>query len=241
MLKLEMIAIPGGTFVMGSSKNEEGSKGEERPQHEVTVKPFSMGKYPITQAQWRTVAELPQVNQKLQPNPSRFEGANRPVEQVSWYEAVEFCARLSRIENKVYRLPTEAEWEYACRAGTTTPLYFGDRITTELANYDGNYTYGDGLKGVHRKGTTDVGFFPPNLFGLHDMHGNVWEWCQDDWHDNYEGAPIDGSAWISLTNRTVLRGGSWNYYPVLCRSASRNWNNAVVDYNNFGFRVVCST
>ncbi|MFM6605343.1 MAG: formylglycine-generating enzyme family protein, partial [Dolichospermum sp.] len=222
---IKMIAIPGGTFVMGSSKNEEGSRGEERPQHQVTIKSFLMGKYPITQAQWRAVAELPQVNQKLQPNPSRFKGANRPVEQVSWYEAVEFCARLSRMTNKVYRLPTEAEWEYACRAGTTTPFHFGETITTDLANYDGDYTYGDGLKGVHRKGTTDVGFFPPNLFGLHDMHGNVWEWCQDDWHDNYEGAPTDGSAWINRSNdRKVRRGGSWYDFSDFCRSASRHFN-----------------
>ncbi|MFM6880622.1 MAG: formylglycine-generating enzyme family protein, partial [Dolichospermum sp.] len=117
---IKMIAIPGGTFVMGSSKNEEGSKGEERPQHEVTVKPFSMGKYPVTQKQWRAVAELPQVNQKLQPNPSRFKRANRPVEQVSWHDAIEFCARLSNHTKKPYRLPSEAQWEYACRAGTTT-------------------------------------------------------------------------------------------------------------------------
>ncbi|MFM6871578.1 MAG: formylglycine-generating enzyme family protein [Dolichospermum sp.] len=146
---------------------------------------------------------------------------------------------MSNYTKKPYRLPTEAQWEYACRAGTTTPFHFGDRITTDLANYDGNYTYGDGLKGVHRKGTTDVGSFPPNAFGLHDMHGNVWEWCQDDWHDNYEGAPIDGTTWINLSNRKVLRGGSWNYYPVLCRSASRNWDNAKFNYDNFGFRVVC--
>ncbi|MFM6309630.1 MAG: formylglycine-generating enzyme family protein, partial [Dolichospermum sp.] len=229
-LKLEMVLIPGGTFMMGSPKGEEGSINCERPQHEVTIKSFLMGKYPITQKQWRAVAALEKVNIDLETDLSCFKGANRPVEQVSWYEAVEFCARLSRIENKVYRLPTEAEWEYACRAGTTTPFYCGETISTDLANYDGDYTYGDGLKGVHRKGTTDVGFFPPNLFGLHDMHGNVWEWCQDDWHDNYEGAPIDGSAWISLTNRKVLRGGSWNYYPVLCRSASRNWDNAKFNY-----------
>ncbi|MFM6255937.1 MAG: formylglycine-generating enzyme family protein, partial [Dolichospermum sp.] len=216
----------------------------ERPQHKVTVKPFLMSQYPITQAQWRAVAELPQVNQKLQPNPSRFKGANRPVEQVSWYEAVEFCARLSRIENKIYRLPSEAQWEYACRAGTTTPFYCGKTISTELANYDGDYTYGDGLKGVDRKETTNVGTFSPNAFGLYDMHGNVWEWCQDDWHDNYIDAPIDGTAWtvgIELSNDIkVLRGGSWYLHPISCRSASRNWNNAVVDYNNFGFRVVRS-
>ncbi|MFM6881969.1 MAG: formylglycine-generating enzyme family protein [Dolichospermum sp.] len=240
MLELEMIAIPGGTFLMGSPKNEEGSINSEKPQHEVTIKPFLMGKYSVTQKQWRTVAALEKVNIDLASYPSYFEGDNCPVEQVSWHDAIEFCARLSNYTKKPYRLPTEAQWEYACRAGTTTPFHFGDRITTDLANYDGNYTYGDGLKGVHRKGTTDVVLFPPNLFGLHDMHGNVWEWCQDDWHDNYEGAPIDGSAWISLTNRKVLRGGSWNYYPVLCRSASRNWDNAKFNYNNFGFRVVCS-
>ncbi|MFM6269661.1 MAG: formylglycine-generating enzyme family protein, partial [Dolichospermum sp.] len=181
MLELEMINIPGGTFIIGSSENEEGSMNSERPQHQVTISPFSMGKYPVTQAQWRTVAALEKVNIDLAPYPSYFayfEGDNRPVEQVSWHDAIEFCARLSNYTKKLYRLPSEAEWEYACRAGTTTPFHFGDRITTDLANYDGNYTYGDGLKGVHRKGTTDVGFFPPNLFGLHDMHGNVWEWCQ---------------------------------------------------------------
>ncbi|MFM6343985.1 MAG: formylglycine-generating enzyme family protein [Dolichospermum sp.] len=239
MLELEMIDIPEGIFIMGSPKNEEGSINSEKPQHEVTIKPFLMGKYSVTQKQWRTVAALEKVNIDLASYPSYFEGDNRPVEQVSWHDAIEFCARLSNYTKKPYRLPTEAQWEYACRAGTTTPFHFGDRITTDLANYDGNYTYGDGLKGVHRKGTTEVGSFKANEFGLHDMHGNVWEWCQDDWHDNYEGAPIDGSAWISLSNRKVLRGGSWNYYPVLCRSASRNWDNAKFNYNNFGFRVVC--
>ncbi|MFM6539740.1 MAG: formylglycine-generating enzyme family protein [Microcystis panniformis] len=234
-----MVLIPEGIFMMGSSENEEGSINSERPQHQVTISPFSMGKYPVTQAQWRTVAALEKVNIDLASYPSYFEGDNRPVEQVSWHDAIEFCARLSNYTKKLYRLPSEAEWEYACRAGTTTPFHFGEIISTDLANYDGNYTYGDGLKGVHRKGTTDVGTFSPNAFGLHDMHGNVWEWCQDDWHNNYEGAPTDGSAWISLTNRTVLRGGSWNYYPVLCRSASGNWDNAKFNYINVGFRVVC--
>ncbi|MFM6071877.1 MAG: formylglycine-generating enzyme family protein, partial [Dolichospermum sp.] len=168
------------------------------PQHEVTIKPFSMGKYPITQAQWQAVAALPQVNQELKPNPSRFKGAKRPVERVSWHDAVEFCARLSNHSQRPYRLPSEAEWEYACRAGTITPFHFGETITTELANYNGNNTYGDGPKGVYRGETTEVGSFKiANEFGLYDMHGNVWEWCQDDWHNNYEGAPTDGSAWIS--------------------------------------------
>ncbi|MFM6603662.1 MAG: formylglycine-generating enzyme family protein, partial [Dolichospermum sp.] len=181
-LELEMIAIPGGTFVMGSLEGEEESRSEEKPQHQVTIKPFLMGEYPITQAQWRAVAELPQVNQKLQPNPSRFKRANRPVEQVSWHDAIEFCARLSNHTKKPYRLPSEAQWEYACRAGTTTPFHFGETITTDLANYCGDYAYGRGQKGAYREETTEVGNFPPNAFGLHDMHGNVWEWCQDDWH-----------------------------------------------------------
>ncbi|MFM6251102.1 MAG: formylglycine-generating enzyme family protein [Dolichospermum sp.] len=239
---IEMVLIPEGIFMMGSPENEEGSINSERPQHEVTIKSFLMGKYPVTQEQWRTVAALEKVNIDLASYPSYFEGDNRPVEQVSWHDAIEFCARLSNYTKKLYRLPTEAQWEYACRAGTTTPFHFGDRITTDLANYDGNYTYGDGLKGVDRQQTTGVGSFPSNPFGLYDMHGNVWEWCQDDWHDNYIDAPIDGTAWADLSdNRKVLRGGSWYLHPVSCRSASRNWNNAVVDYNNFGFRVVCST
>ncbi|MFM5888034.1 MAG: formylglycine-generating enzyme family protein, partial [Dolichospermum sp.] len=225
----------------------EGSMDDEIPQHEVTIKPFSMGKYPITQAQWQAVAALPQVNQELKPNPSRFKGANRPVESVSWHDAVEFCARLSNYTKRPYRLPSEAEWEYACRAGTTTPFHFGDTITTELANYDGNYTYGDGPKGVYRGETTEVGSFKiANEFGLYDMHGNVWEWCQDDWHNNYEGAPTDGSAWISNNAKSdklllgLLRGGSCIHNPDYCRSAYRFYVVAGFDYDNYyGFRVVC--
>ncbi|MFM6080835.1 MAG: formylglycine-generating enzyme family protein [Dolichospermum sp.] len=243
-LELEMIAIPGGTFIMGSPEGEEESRSEEKPQHQVTIKPFLMGEYPITQAQWRAVAELPQVNQKLQPNPSRFKRANRPVEQVSWHDAIEFCARLSNHTKKPYRLPSEAQWEYACRAGTTTPFHFGETITTDLANYCGDYAYGRGQKGAYREETTEVGNFPPNAFGLHDMHGNVWEWCQDDWHNNYIDAPIDGTAWTGLdmglsNDIKVLRGGSWDYCSGNCRSASRYYFVADFDNINIGFRVVC--
>ncbi|MFM6268827.1 MAG: SUMF1/EgtB/PvdO family nonheme iron enzyme, partial [Dolichospermum sp.] len=247
-IQLEMVAIPGGTFIMGSLK-EEGSTYNQRPQHQVTIKPFSMGKYPITQAQWQAVAALPQVNQELKPNLSRFKGDGStsltnhcPVERVSWHDAVEFCARLSNYTKRPYRLPSEAEWEYACRAGTTTPFHFGDTITTELANYDGNYTYGDGPKGVYRGETTEVGSFKiANEFGLYDMHGNVWEWCQDDRHNNYEGAPTDGSAWISNNAKSdkLLRGGSWLFNSDYCRSAYRNAYDAGFDYSTLGFRVVC--
>jgi formylglycine-generating enzyme required for sulfatase activity len=194
---LEMVAIPGGQFLMGSPENEPQRHDSESPQHTVTVQPFFMGKFPVTQAQWAAVAVLEKVEIDLELDPSYFKGANRPVEQVSWNHAIEFCARLSNKTGKSYRLPSEAEWEYACRAGTTTPFYFGETITTELANYNGNTTYGSGIKGQYRQQTTDVGIFPPNPFGLFDMHGNIWEWCQDEWHQNYNEAPTDGSAWLS--------------------------------------------
>jgi formylglycine-generating enzyme required for sulfatase activity len=139
-----------------------------------------------------------------------------------------------------YRLPTEAEWEYACRAGTTTPFHFGPTITSDLANYDGNYVYGDGPKGKFREETTGVGSFPPNALGLYDMHGNVWEWCQDHWHSNYEGAPTDGGAWLPSSELRLLRGGSWLYYPELCRSAYRDYDFPDNRNCNIGFRVVCS-
>jgi len=233
-VKLEMAAIPGGTFMMGSPENEIGRRDDESPQHEVTVPSFFMGKYPVTQAQYRVITGN---------NPSRFKSDNRPVERVSWNNAVAFCEKLSQRTGKTYRLPSEAEWEYACRAGTTTPFHFGETITTDLANYNGNYTYGQEPKGVYRRETTEVGSFGvANNFGLYDMHGNVWEWCQDNWHSNYEGAPIDGSAWLGIeknTNTRLLRGGSWVNDPDYCRSAFRYTFNLAYDYE-LGFRVVCS-
>jgi len=242
-IQLDMMLIPGGTFIMGSPKEEENSMDSERPQHEVTIEPFFMGKYQVTQAQWRFVAQLPQVNRELEQDPSHFKGDNRPVEQVSWEDAVEFCDRLSQYTGRTYRLPSEAEWEYACRAGSAKPFAFGDTITTNEVNYDGNYTYGNAPKGEYRGRTTPVGTFQPNAFGLYDMHGNVWEWCQDNWHSNYKGAPTDGSAWLDneeSSNRKLLRGGSWFNYPANCRSAFRYDNDLDYRIGNFGFRVVCS-
>ncbi|NCQ91755.1 MAG: SUMF1/EgtB/PvdO family nonheme iron enzyme [Microcystis aeruginosa LG13-03] len=250
-ITLEMVAIPGGTFTMGTEDEEierlvkkfnwEGFRWE-RPQHQVTVPPFFLGKYPITQAQWKAIAATAKIDIDLETNPSKFKGDELPVERVNWYEATEFCKRLSRETKREYRLPSEAEWEYACRAGTTTPFYFGETITGELANYDASKTYADEPKGEYRKETTPVGQFPPNAFGLYDMHGNVWEWCADTWHDNYHVAPTDGSVWIENgnDNRSPLRGGSWGTYPDYCRSAIRG-NNDRRDHriDDDGFRVVC--
>ena len=252
VLPLRMMQIPAGTFLMGSPKDELERQESEGPQIEVTLSRFFMGKYPITQAQWRVMAALPQVERELKADPSHFKGDLHPVESVSWYDAVEFCDRLTILTNRQYRLPTEAEWEYACRAGTTTPFHFGKTITTELANYRGtdneeykwSGSYGDGPKGEHREETTPVNQFEgANAFGLCDMHGNVWEWCQDHWHSSYKGAPTDGSAWIEggSSERRILRGGSWNSYPRNCRSAYRFPDVPGGGYNYFiGFRVVCS-
>jgi formylglycine-generating enzyme required for sulfatase activity len=242
-VKLEMVYIPGGTFYMGAPKTEKDSLDYERPQHYVTVKPFYMGKYTITQEQWeKVVYSCPPVARELNSRPAYFPGDKLPVELVSWNDAVEFCARLSHKTGQKYRLPSEAEWEYACRAGSAKPFAFGDTITTNVVNYNGNYTYGNAPKGEYRGRTTPVGTFQPNAFGLYDMHGNVWEWCADPWHDNYEGAPNDGSAWISETNQNarLLRGGSWDYDPIYCRSAYRGHNGLGYDDDYIGFRVVCS-
>jgi len=255
-ITLEMIAILGGTFTMGSPANEKDSFDDERPQHQVTVPPFFMGKYPVTQAQWRAVASRTdlKVEKDLDPRGASdsppFEGGarggsptrwDRPVEQVNWYDAIEFCARLSKLTVREYRLPSEAEWEYACRAGTTTAFHFGETITGELANYNASKTYADEPKGEYREETTPVGQFSPNAFGLYDMHGNVWEWCADTWHDNYDGAPRDGSVWTEngYDNHSSLRGGSWYIDPFNCRSASR-YDDYRRDYSgDYGFRVVC--
>ncbi|MBD2243317.1 SUMF1/EgtB/PvdO family nonheme iron enzyme [Nostoc sp. FACHB-888] len=234
-ITLDMVEIPAGSFKMGSPPSENGRTKDEDPQHAVNVPAFLMGKFEVTQEQYQQI---------MGSNPSYFKGAKRPVEKVSWNDAVEFCKKLSQKAGRKYRLPSEAEWEYACRAGTTTPFHFGETITTELANYNGDYTYASAPKGKSRRETTEVGTFPPNAFGLYDMHGNVWEWCQDSWHDSYKGAPSDGSAWIDNASQyQVLRGGSWFSNPILCRSASR-YNDDRAERGDhiilIGFRVVCA-
>ena len=237
---LEMVAIAGGSFQMGSPEDEPERRDSESPQHLVDVPSFFMSKYLVTQAQWRFVVGLKQVERSLAPDPAHFEGELLPVEQVSWLDATEFCARLSQHTGRTYRLPTEAEWEYACRAGTTTPFHYGETITPDLVNYDGNFTYQQTPKGEYRQRTTPVGILPPNLFGIYDMHGNVWEWCLDNWHESYEDAPTDGSAWQSQeSSRRVRRGGSWDYNPWYCRSACRFNISADIRYDSIGFRVVC--
>ena len=279
---LDMLMIPSGSFMMGQTNaereeiirlNEEKQYQEfftdELPRHLVTVPSFFLGKYPITQVQWRVVASYPAIEQELNADPSNFKGDNHPVEQVSWDDATEFCRRLSHHTGRTYRLPSEAEWEYACRASpiapesTNTedemndarispPFHFGETISDELVNYcaedreiDGTSykgSYGRGPIGQYREETTEVGQFPANQFGLHDMHGNVWEWCEDDWHSNYEGAPSDGNAWVEADRKStkrMLRGGSWFNYPVNCRSACRFNRSIDLRHDRIGFRVCC--
>ncbi|MBW4678037.1 MAG: SUMF1/EgtB/PvdO family nonheme iron enzyme [Desmonostoc geniculatum HA4340-LM1] len=228
---LEMVQIPGGTFKMGSLEEEAERSSDESPQHQVRVPGFFMGKYEVTQAQYQAI---------MGTNPSNFKGEKRPVDQVSWDDAVEFCKKLSQKTGGTYRLPSEAEWEYACRAGTTTPFYFGETITTDLVNYNGNYPYGSAPKGEYRQQTTDVGIFRPNSFGLYDMCGNIWEWCQDVYNDNYQGAPKDGSVWLTGKNNKnkLLRGGSWILNAQGCRSANRGSYARGSRFSYVGFRVV---
>ena len=257
-ISLPMLPIPPGRFLMGSPPEEEGRYDDEGPQHEVELQEFFLTQTPITQAQWRAVA-LWQLQEHedaelwpetLDPDPvnklgdaERFIGPQRPVVNVSWNDAMAFCQRLRLRTGKNYTLPSEAQWEYACRAGTSTPFHFGETISSELANYNGTDTYGDSPKGMYLETTTDVGMFPANAWGLHDMHGNVWEWCADDWHANFEGAPGDGRPWLDENakedERRLLRGGSWDFLPRDCRSACRLGNHPGNRDFSIGFRVCC--
>ena len=218
---LEMVSLPAGQFLMGSPDYES-----EKPPHQVKLNSFAIGKYPVTQAQYEAVMGI---------NPSEFKNnPQNPVEQVSWNDAQAFCRKLSQITGKTYRLPTEAEWEYACRAGTTTRYYFGDDASQlgDYAWYDGN----------SQDKTHPVGQKKPNAWGLYDMSGNVWEWCEDNWHSSYENAPRDGSAWLTNDNDyPILRGGSWYCDLSACRSAYRlsDGLRRSDHYGGLGFRVVC--
>jgi formylglycine-generating enzyme required for sulfatase activity len=236
---LEMVSIAGGKFQMGAPLDESESLEDERPQHVVTLKPFFMGKYPITQAQWRVIAKLPTIKHFLKLEPSCFKGDNLPVERISWYDAQEFCERISQETGRKYRLPSEAEWEYACRAQTSTPFHCGKIISQNLAKYFGQ---NEDINTIYHQQTIKVGSFLPNAFGIYDMHGLVWEWCDDCEHEDYQNAPLDGSAWLNDGNSEyrILRGGSWDSLAHLCRSASRFSEDATITDQKFGFRVVCS-
>jgi formylglycine-generating enzyme required for sulfatase activity len=240
---LTMVKILAGSFLMGSPGDEPERLEREGPQHEVTLGSFFLAQTPITQAQWRAVAGWQKVGRDLKPDPAQFKGANRPVEQVSWFDALEFCRRLSQRTGQRYGLPSEAQWEYACRAGSTTPFHCGATLTPELANYDGNYVYANGPKGTYREQTIEVASFPANGWGLHDMHGNVLEWCEDHWDDSYIFAPGDDQPWLipaaAADEPRLLRGGSWVYYPRFCRSAYRFHFRPDYASLDVGFRVVC--
>jgi formylglycine-generating enzyme required for sulfatase activity len=305
-LELELLRIPAGSFLIGSPPGEL-ERGESESQQRLELGEFLMGRTPITQAQWRTVAQWnPAAGERwqreLDPEPSFFQPGlsrapdpedvlgdrtgmkaplgleaylggrfallerevssdQRPVERVSWFDAMEFCRRLnSRLgpaAGRYYTLPSEAQWEYACQAGATTPFSFGSTITTELANYDGRFTYANGPKGDFRNQTTPVGMFPANAWGLHDMHGNVWEWCLDHWYAGTKEPATDDSPWmnaIDLKDKPMtkagevdaldqedrlLRGGSWCDYPGGCRSAHRGRTQPDDADDYVGFRVVC--
>ncbi|WP_231849028.1 formylglycine-generating enzyme family protein [Paramagnetospirillum magneticum] len=220
----EMVIIPPGSFVMGSPESEMDRNSDEGPQHRVTIPaPFALGKTEVTQAEWEAV---------MGSNPGKFRGANRPVERVSWNDVHVFIGKLNAKTGKRYRLPSEAEWEYAARAGTTTVYSWGDHIGKGNANCDDCGSQWDNRE------TAPVGSFRPNRFGLYDMQGNVWEWVQDCEHDNYSGAPGNGSAWAGSTScNRVVRGGSWADDPRLLRSALRS--DLAPDFRDYdlGFRL----
>ncbi|WP_299412013.1 formylglycine-generating enzyme family protein [Acaryochloris sp. IP29b_bin.148] len=239
---LTMVAVPSGRFWMGAAPTEAQTQSYEFPRHRVKLPRFFLSQYPITQAQWAAVATLPKIRYDLNSSPSYFQGKDRPVESVSWLEAVEFCDRISQQTGRHYQLPSEAQWEYACRAGTRTPFNTGETITSQLADYMGTTPYRAEAIGDYRQSTMAVGRLSANAFGLYDMHGNVWEWCADVWHANYRGAPRHGQGWASSrpSQRRTIRGGSWLNSPAQIRSASRSGYDQTALNRTIGFRVSLS-
>ncbi len=238
----ELVVIPAGSFMMGSPSQEEGRLDREGPVHRVRIpKPLAVGKYEVTFEEWDACVSSGGCGGH-RPSDMGWGRGDRPVIKVSWEDARAYVAWLSRKTGKRYRLLSESEWEYAARAGTMGPFHFGETISTNEANYDGNYTYGRGRKGRYRKETTPVGIFAVNGFGLHDVHGNVWEWVEDCWNGengDYEGAPNDGSAWdTGNCGERVLRGGSWGLEPRILRSAFRSWLPAFIRSHYSGFRIL---
>lgn len=226
---MKLTLIPAGKFVMGSPDSEKERRTDEGLQHEVTIsRPFYMGIFEVTQEQYESLVGN---------NPSNFKGPTNPVETVTWDDAVEFCKKLSAKTGKTVELPTEAQWEYSCRAGTTTPFNTGQTISSDQANYNANSAYDNGTEGEYRQKTTSVGNFKPNDWGLFDMHGNVMEWCSD-WYGLYpQKKETDPQGPVSGQTR-VLRGGSWYVAPVYCRSAYRSGYVPVGRGDVIGFRVV---
>ncbi|MEM7065831.1 MAG: formylglycine-generating enzyme family protein [Cyanobacteria bacterium P01_B01_bin.77] len=238
ILPLRMVNIPAGEFVMGSPPTEAQREEKEGPQRTIQVPRFYMGAFVITQRQYEAV---------MGNNPSYFtddegkDGANLPIEQITWNEADTFCKELSQLTGRTYRLPSEAEWEYACRAGTTTPFYFGEKLTTDIANFFADFSFTENFEENYRNTPVAADSFWPNAFGLYNMHGNAYEWCADDYHDSYKEAPTDAQPWVSgnATASKVMRGGSWFNDTPFCRSASRDKNSQTGRSNSCSFRVVC--
>lgn len=239
---LDLIAVPAARYRMGASVAEAHCGPYECLPRIVDTSPFYLARTPITQAQWRAVAALPAVTRDLAAAPSCFDGDAHPVECVSWLDAQEFCARASRATGHALRLPSEAEWEAACRAGTSTPFHFGQTLTGAHAHYAAHHVYAAEAPAAAPHGTAPVGAHAPNALGLQDMHGNIWEWCADRWHDSYADAPRDGRAWTDGGREEwrSLRGGSWADAPGRLRAAHRS-GYAAASYNRLiGLRVALS-
>jgi formylglycine-generating enzyme required for sulfatase activity len=261
-VSIEMVMIPAGSFMMGTGAAEveqvqseyarycdtddcrraaAATVGAERPQHSVSVPAFAMGMWEVTRAQWDAVARLPKVKIDISHALLGKSNPDDPVRRISWYEAVEFCERLSKKTGRKYRLPTEAEWEYACRAGSSGQFAFGDTINSDFINYNGQYPYGAAPLGINRRAPRQVSVArAANAFGLFDTHGNVSEWCQDAWHNNYDGAPAQGAVWErgGKGDERVTRGGSWDNEGYKCRSAFREKQRASDHLPTLGLRVV---